>query len=112
MVVEGFETRWLKNKAQALGRTPDPSFGSLKLVEECLVALEFAEGDAQKIVAPLRKAHDLRSKLKGHASGKEAAAIRKQTLAEHGSYKKHFHALCGECDEAVRAIAEAFKKLS
>jgi hypothetical protein len=112
LVVEGFETRWLKNKAQALGRTPDPNFRSLKLVEECLIALGLAEGDAQKIVAPLRKTHDLRSKLKGHASGEEAAAIRKQTLAEHGSYKNHFHILCGECDEAVRTIGEAFKKLN
>jgi hypothetical protein len=110
LVVEGFETKWLKNKAQTLGRSPDPSFGSLKLVEECLIAIGFAEGDAQKIVEPLRKAHDLRSKVKGHASGKEATAMRKQALVEHGSYNRHFHALCGECDEAVRAIREAFKK--
>jgi hypothetical protein len=112
LVVEGLETKWLRNKAQLLGRTPDLKFGSIKLIEECLIGLEFAEEDAQRIAAPLRKAHDLRSKLKGHASGKDAISIKQATLAEHGSYKSHFYTLCRECDESIRAIAEAFKKLN
>jgi hypothetical protein len=112
LVVEGFETKWLRSKAQSLGRTPNPAFASLKLAEECLVALGFAEADAQSTVAPLREAHDLRSKVKGHASGQEGAALKKQVLAQHGNYKKHFQTLCEKCDESFRAIAEAFKKLN
>ena len=110
LVVEGFETRWLRNKAQSLGRTPDLKFGSLKLVEECLIGVGFAEDGARNIVAPLKRVHDLRSKLKGHA-GPEAVAIRQQALTEHGSYNKHFRVLCGECDESLRTIREGFKKL-
>jgi hypothetical protein len=112
LVVEGFETKWLRNKATSLGRTPDVSFRSLRLVEECLVALGFAEDHSRSVVAPLREAHDLRSKVKGHASGKDGAAIKKQILKDHGTYKEHFHAICQKCDESIRVIAEAFRKVN
>lgn len=68
LVVEGFETKWLRNKAQSLGRTPDISFASLWLVEEYLSGFGFAEEDATRLVASLRETHDFRSKVKGHAS--------------------------------------------
>lgn len=107
LVVEGFEAKWLRNKAQSMGREPDGSFASLRLVEQCLVALGFAEDDAKKLVAPLKEVHDLRSKVKGHASGKDGAAIKKQILKKYGGYKDHFRTLCRRCDESIRAIAEA-----
>jgi hypothetical protein len=111
LVVEGFETKWLRTTAQQLGRTPDASLASLSLIEECLNGLGYAEEDAQKIVAPLKNAHSLRTKLKGHASGDEALAIRKQALAEYGSYKKHFQVLAEEIDQSIRAVADTFEKL-
>jgi hypothetical protein len=110
LAIEGFETKWLKAKAQALGRVPDPQFASLKLVEECLLALGFAEVSAIDTVCSLRTIHNLRTKLKGHAQGKEAPAIKQQVLTEHGSYARHFRVLSAGADEAIRAIAEAFKK--
>jgi len=109
-LAEGFETKWLRKKASELNRTPDHKLQSLKLVEECLMGIGFEEDHARKITAPMHQLHYLRSKLKGHASGEEATAIRKQALANHGSYGKHFRALCAECDEALRTIAEQFKK--
>lgn len=109
LVVEGFETKWLRTTAQSLGRAPDISFGSLKLVEECLIAMGFEEGDARRVVAPLRDAHNVRSKVKGHASGKDGTALKKEVLKEHGSFKEHFRNLCQRCDESIRAITEAFK---
>ena len=112
LVVEGLETKWLRKKAQSLGRTLDISFASLRLVEECLLASGFAEDNARNAVASLREAHDLRSKVKGHASGKDGSAIKKQILKDHGSYKGHFQALCQRCDESMRAIAEALKGMS
>jgi hypothetical protein len=112
LVVEGLEAKWLRDTARSLGRTPDVIFASLKLVEECLLALGFAEGHAKAVVAPLKEAHDLRSKAKGHASGKEGAAIKRQILNDHGTYKDHFRELCQRCDESVRVITEAFRKLN
>jgi hypothetical protein len=109
MLVEGFETSWLRKKATELGRIPDPRFQSLKLVEECLMALGFEEAGARDVTAPMQKLHWFRSKLKGHASGDAATEIRKQVLTEHGSYGKHFRALCAECDEGLHTIAERFK---
>jgi hypothetical protein len=108
-VVEGFEQKWLRKKALELGRTPEPKVGSLKLVEECLIALGFEEDHAAKITGPLHEVHSLRSKLIGHASGSAAVSIKQRVLSEHGSYRKHFHALCGRCDESIQTIVEAFK---
>ncbi len=112
LVVEGFETKWLRSKALSLGRTPEINFASLRLVEECLLGAGFEEDHAKSVVAPLKEAHDLRSRVKGHASGRDGAAIRRQILKDHGTFKKHFHTLCQRCDESFRGIAEAFKKLS
>jgi hypothetical protein len=111
LLVEGFETKWLRVKAQGLSRKPDIKFASLKLVEECLAGTGFAGEDARNVVAPLRELHELRSKVKGHAAGKDAAALRKRILNEHRTYKAHFQALCQRCDESMRAIAEAFGKI-
>lgn len=111
LAVEGFEGKWLRKTAESLGRRPDVAFGSLKLAEECLIALGFEDDDAKRVMAPLKEAHELRTKVKGHASGKHAVAIKKQILADHGSYKGHFRSLCEKCDQSLRSIAEAFKKV-
>jgi hypothetical protein len=109
LLVEGFETKWLRRKALELKRNPDPRIQSLKLAEECLAGLGFEEPDARKITAPFHELHWLRSKLKGHASGGEATEIRKKALADYGSYSRHFRELCAQCDESLRSIAEHFK---
>lgn len=110
LVVEGFETKWLRSEAESLGRKPDISFASLKLMEECLTGMGFEADDAKRLIAPLREVHDLRSKVKGHASGKDSAAIKKQILKHHGGYKEHFRDLCQRCDESMRAITEAIAR--
>lgn len=109
LVVEGFETRWLRKTAVELGKNPPANYQSLKLIEECLMALRFEEEHARSVTAPMHELHFLRSNLKGHASGEGATAIRKEVIAQYGSHGKHFRALCGECDEGVRTIAEQFK---
>ena len=108
LVVEGFEKKWLKRAAEAKGRKPDPKFASLKLIEECLLGLGFEPGEAAAIVAPFKELHELRTKMKGHASGGEATAIKKRILKENGTFKAHFEALCRRCDESVRTIAATF----
>jgi hypothetical protein len=112
LLVESFEAKWLKATAESLGRTPDKKFGSLKLVEECLIALGYEADRAHNTVAPLFETHELRSKVKSHPTGDEALALRKRALAEHGTLSKHFRALCCRCDESMRVIADAFNTLS
>ncbi len=106
LVVEGFEESWLRREAQSLGCKPDSKFGSLKLMEQYLIALEVEEDRARKLIAPLQELHFLRTKLKGHAAGQEAVKIRGQKFSDYGSYKKHFEALCTECDESFQTITE------
>ncbi len=108
LLVEGFETKWLRKKAIELGRNPEPKFGSLKLIEQCLLGFGFEEEHAREVTAPMHKLHWLRSIMKAHVAGEEVWEVRKQALAEHGSYAAQFRALCADCDEAVRTIAKQF----
>ena len=108
LVVEGFEGRWLRKRAAAYGRTVNANAGSITLVEQCLVGLEFEDDHARNVVKPLRSLHSLRTKLKGHASDASATEIKKKVLSGHRTYKAHFQALCQGCDEALRTISEAF----
>ena len=109
LLAEGFEKNCLRKTAESLGRTPDINFASLKLAEECLIGLGFEDDDARQVMSPLREIHDLRNKVKGHAAGKDAAAIKTQILADCGSYHKHFRSLCERCDQSLRTLAKAFK---
>jgi hypothetical protein len=101
---EGFKEKSLRSMAVRHGRNPAPGFRSLKLIEECLIAGGASESNARLLVSPLRLLHDLRSKLKGHASGQEALKIRQQAIAEHGSLKAHFRKLCEDCDRSFKQI--------
>lgn len=110
LLVEGFQEKWLRRKAESLGRTVDPTFRSLKIIEECLVALGFEIDHAKNLTAPFHEVHYLRSKLKGHASGKEAIELKQDILAQSGSYGIHFRELCAACDDSLRTITKAFKE--
>jgi hypothetical protein len=110
LVVEGFETKWLRKKAQEMARPIQEPMASLRLAEECLTGLGI--GDAEQVLRPLKTLHGLRSKLKGHASGDEALAITKRTLEEARTFREHYKSLCQECDESMRTIARAFEEKS
>lgn len=107
LLIEGFEERWLRKKAEDLGRTPDPQFRGLKLLAECLVGLGLEEDRALKTIKPLQTLHHFRSKVKGHASGEEAVSIRQDILSSHGSFRNHFRHLLSECDNSLEEIINA-----
>ncbi|MGD9537231.1 MAG: hypothetical protein AB7P52_06250 [Alphaproteobacteria bacterium] len=109
LVVEGFEEKWLRGKAVGLGRAPAVQMRALKLVEGCLVGLGFEEDHARRVVGPLHEIHNLRNKLKGHASGDTARSIRSSVLTAHKTYRNHFKHLAGQCDEAIGTIMQAFE---
>lgn len=109
LVVEGFEEKWLKQKSKELGRNPDIRFRSLKLLEECLIGFGFEKDHAFKLLSPFHEVHNLRSVLKGHASGSEAMKEKKRALENFGSFRKHFENICTECDESLETIIEAFR---
>jgi hypothetical protein len=112
LTVEGFDRKSLRLQAERLGRMPELEWRSLKLVEECLVGLGFEDDHARQILASFREVHGLRSKLKGHASGEEATAIKKRVLATHQTYREHFRALSAECDSSIRSITASLEKMT
>lgn len=101
----------MRKKAKELGCNPKDQARSLKLIELILVARGFEEEHAYKIISSLHNVHNIRSKVKGHTLGTEAEEIRKNSLKEFGSYRKHFEKLCADCDESIEIITSAFKEL-
>ena len=110
LLIEGLEEKWLRRKAKELGRNPDDKIRALKLIEECLIAVGFEEVHAYKLMSPFHEVHNLRSTLKGHASGSEAEEVKKQALQKFGSFRQHFEHICAECDESLETIINAFHK--
>ena len=110
LVVEGFEEKWLRQKAKELGRTPDLKLRELKLIEECLIGVGFEEDHAYKIMSPFHEVHNLRSVLKGHTAGSEAEEMKKEALKKFSSFNQHFKDLCARCDESLSVIIETFSK--
>ncbi len=109
LVVEGLNPKWLRKRATQLGRTPEDRFGGLKLIEECLIGCGFEEEHARALLSPLHDLHNLRSIMKGHAAGSEAAAKRKAIVKEHGGLLQHYDALCQACEETLQIVRRAFE---
>ena len=105
LLIEGLKGKELRSLAESLGRSPDTKFGSIKLVEECLIGMGWEEERAKEVTAPLRRLHNYRSKCRAHSHGNEANQMRKKVLSEHRRYGQHFKVLSSECDEALRAIS-------
>ena len=109
LLVEGFKENWLRKKAKELGRAPELKNRSLKLLEECLIGLDFEEDHAHSIIAPLQEIHYLRTKLRGHASGETAQKLKAEAFAEHGNYRNHYKNLATQCDETMQILIEALQ---
>jgi hypothetical protein len=109
LLVEGFVTTELRTGATNLGSKLDPKWQSIKLIEQILSSLSSGEDQAREIVGPLRELNLLRSKISGHASGKDATEIKAGVLKEHRTFPSHFRQLCTQCDRAVRALQALFE---
>jgi hypothetical protein len=109
ILIEGLEEKFLRRKAEILGRQIDPRFRSLRLLQECLIGLGFDDDHSKNLLSPMHDVHNLRSLMKGHANGGEAKETRAALLAKFGTYRKQFEAICTGCDEAVRCIVKAFE---
>jgi len=109
LLVEGFETKRLREKAVNLQRTIDPNWRSIKLIEECLQGLALDDDQVIEIVEPLKELNLLRAKVSSHASGKEAQRIKVGVLKKYKSYPKHFRQLCTKCDQSIQSLQELFE---
>ncbi len=107
LLVEGFQVVILRKMLTAAGRNFQSDWRSLKLIEECLCGLDVGPEDAKEMVGPLRRLHDLRTIVKGHATGgRKQAAV--QDALHLGSLRAHFEKLADDCDKAMRIIVTKF----
>jgi hypothetical protein len=106
-IVEGFVPKALKVRLEDSGGKLDPNWGSIRLVQECLVAAGLSSDEAVNTVEPLKRVHFLRTKLKGHLAEKEKQALIKQARSDHGSLATHLRRLAEDIQISFERIVEA-----
>lgn len=104
LVVEGLVIKALRSRLESAARTIDKQWGSLRLLQDCLILAGLDEADALAVVEPLKQTHALRSKVKGHLAENERQAIIKQARTEHGSLAMHFRRLLEEVQASFDRI--------
>lgn len=104
-VVEGLSQAALRKRLASKGRDFDKEWKSIKLLQVLLMADGLGDSDSKTILEPLKTLHDLRSKVKGHAtSEKEALVI--DMRQRYGSLTKHFKVLASDCYSTLKYIEE------
>jgi hypothetical protein len=92
LVIEGFETKEIRRMLSDRGAGFDLKDQSIVLLEK-LLSISPTDAPQNKLVG-LRTVQQIRSKAKGHASGREGAELAKNALTEYGSYGAHFEHVC------------------
>lgn len=106
LVIEGLVVKALRGRLKRAARIYDEKWGSLRLLQDCLIVTGLNEADAITVVSPLKRTHTLRSKVKGHLAESERQAIVKQALTEYGSLAAHFRKLADELQASFHRIVE------
>lgn len=104
LLVEGFREKSLKSFAASLGRSLEPEWKSLKLIEECLIGTGVETEAAKTAMSSLRTLRDTRNVVKGHAASTKRRELEKRAKTNFGSYRVHFKALAADCDAALALI--------
>ncbi|HTU12636.1 MAG TPA: hypothetical protein VMG08_17235 [Allosphingosinicella sp.] len=112
MLVEGFGPQPVRARLHALSRAFEKEWGSLRLLQELLIAQGWAPSDATDAIEPLRRLHMLRSKIKGHSGDAERRGLIAEARADHGSLKDHFVQLAFDCQEAFEVACAAMNRLA
>jgi len=108
LLVEGFLGKPLRILAEAAGRKLDPNWGSLKVMQEVLVAKGRSKTEAKAVLAPMQRAHGLRTEVKGHATSGKKRKAEIEARTKHGSFRSHFTQLAAECDKALNEVLSTF----
>lgn len=110
LLVEGFVVTPLRAICRSLGRKPNESWASLRVLGEIVVASGRTPEQTKLLLAPLAKVHALRSEIRGHATGEKKEVAIREARTEHGNFRAHFYSLAAGCDEAFDALLEVLHK--
>ena len=102
LVVEGFETKPLRQQLKRLSVEYTESDRTLALLEKLLNFGRHRDDQIQ--LSGLREAQWIRSKMQGHARGSDAAKAAEDAIANFGSYKGHFTDLCARIAAELQSI--------
>ena len=105
LVIEGFKTKGIRPILDAQNIEFNSDQRSIALLEKILRAGGDLE-DHEKL-AGLRTVQQIRTKVRGHASGSEANELSDNALSEHGSYLTHFEHVCAVVAEELAMIESA-----
>jgi len=105
LVIEGFETRELRSTPAAKGIDFQKDWGSLALLDALLSDDAAREGSN---LPGLRSGQEIRSKVKGHASSREAKRLSTDALKAHRTFAAHFTYLCEQVASELDMIERAF----
>ena len=92
LVVEGFETKPIRARLDAVRAHYDKEEKTIALLEKLLNQAD-SSAEAQKLVG-LRTVQFVRSKAKGHVGGSEADQLVQDALVEHETFANHFRHVC------------------
>jgi len=92
LIMEGFEINAIRKMLDAQSVPYLPEDKSIVLLEKLITNSTGAAEAA--ILAGLRQAQSIRSKVKGHAGSSEGKRLADEAIAKHGSFTKHFEYVC------------------
>jgi 7,8-dihydro-6-hydroxymethylpterin-pyrophosphokinase len=107
-LVEGFLLKQLRELAEAGGRPFEQKWGSLRVLQEVLVAKDRTEAEAKAIVVPMQKLHALRSEVRGHATTKKKKA-ESEARTVFGSLRAHFTQMVTDCEKSLNEILQCLQ---
>lgn len=103
LVVEGFVIKTVRARLEELGIEYEKKDQSILLLERLIN--ERAESTEKQQLTGLRTVQLLRTKAKGHASGREVETLAQEVLAQHESFAKHFKHICAALVLELQTIA-------
>lgn len=92
--MEGFLDKPLRKIAQEKGREVESVWRSLKLLHEILLGSTLSEEAAKQLLAPMKKLHELRNEIRGHATHEKKEVAIREARATHGKFSSSFFPYC------------------
>lgn len=106
LLVEGFVVTAIRAKLDKSGIAYELKEQSISLLERLIN--QGGESTEKQSLIGLRTVQMIRTKAKGHASGREAETLVREVLAEHESFAKHFKYVCAALALELQTIAGEF----
>lgn len=105
LLVEGFVISTIRARLKKSGIAYEQKEQSIALLERLINSAESTE---KQPLTGLRTVQLIRTKVKGHASGREVETLVQEVIAEHEDFTKHFKHVCATLALELQTIAGAF----